>query len=203
MSKSFDQGRSTGEAEGTPMYGGPEQFRRVSGGTDQYVGAGSLLPPDCGCRNQPINGNVAPERHEVMGVWALRAAENLSEPQQQHGLIRLQRGMRGKQDYPDDAPGGPPTGKIKAVHRYGLGAAVQRPADLGHDPGEDQVDTDYRRQPEGPAAGVLDKYMGAASLLPQPTGPGSGYPLEHTGSQFECMGDDMISMAANAARRAR
>jgi hypothetical protein len=195
--KSFDQGRSTGEAEGTPLYGGPDQFRRVSGGVDGYMGAAELLPADSGRRNEPVNGNIAPERHEVMGTWALRAAENLAEPQMAHGLTRLLRGMPDKQDYPDGGSKGPPQGKIKAVHQhdYGLGPAYARPGP--GDPVNTTAPTDYFRRPAGP----LDRYMGAKELLPSAE-YGSGIPREYTRSRFPTMGDDLIAAAGKAARRA-
>jgi hypothetical protein len=41
----FDQGRSVGEREGIPAYGGPDEAYRLSGSVDQYVGVAGLLPP--------------------------------------------------------------------------------------------------------------------------------------------------------------
>jgi hypothetical protein len=131
-----------------------------------------------------------------------RLVVNVSPAQIVHTAMTRPRGMPGKRVFAD---GTGPTGRIKAVHRqdYGLGPAYARPAAEGHDPGADQVDTDYLHQPSGPRPGVLDKYMGAAQLLPQPTGYGSGFPTEHAGSQLPVMGDELVTMASQAGRRAR
>lgn len=171
----LDQGRSANEQTGEPALAPID----VAHSRKQYVG----------WRDTELGYNV---RQEPRMSDPAHQAVNLQQGQFEHALWRP-RGMPGIQDYPDGGSGGPPQGKIKAVHHhdYGLGPLVRRPADLGHDPIEDSADADYLHNPTGPRPDVLDKYVGASALLPQPTGPGSGFPLEHTASQFETMGDDI------------
>jgi hypothetical protein len=99
--------------------------------------------------------------------------------------------MAGKADY----PGTGPQGKVKAVlrHDYGLGPLVHRVADAGHDPLSSAVDVDYLHN-QSPRPGDLSRYMGAASLIPAPTGSVSGYPRlprYHQLSAMPVMGDDL------------
>lgn len=56
---SLDQGRSTGEAEGTPLYGDGQEAYRVSGGLDRYNGAATVIRADDGKRHAPIPGGAA------------------------------------------------------------------------------------------------------------------------------------------------
>src|ERR1700733_30415 len=145
---SFNRGRSTGEREGVPAYGNPDEVRRVSGG-----GVAGLLPPDSGNRRAPIRGNARMERipgthgsqpvagtgvvlsptdRQVQGAVALRMAENISMPQYNHAVWVVERGMPGKADAPDGTPR--TSGRIKAVQAYGLGNAYARPGPSGHSP---------------------------------------------------------------------
>ena len=107
--------------------------------------------------------------------------------------------MPGKRDFADGT--GRATGRIKAVIThggYGLGPLVQRAADMGHDPGADQVNAGYLRNPQGPRPDVLDKYMNAAALVPAPTGYGNGYPRlprYHQLSAMPVMGDDLYALS--------
>jgi hypothetical protein len=193
------------------MYGSPAEAYRLSGDLNPYVAAHQLVGPDTGRRNQPIRGSAtlervgdtqgqriaagvdvleSPSRREVMGLVAERMAATMSMPQAQLGLIRRQRGPDALQDYPDGT-GRPHGGHIRA--KISLGPAVARPADLGHDPIEDSVDVDYLHNPAGPSRDVLDKYVAAASLIARPTGWGSGFTRLHEGSQFETMGQQILS----------
>lgn len=209
--KSFDQGRSTGEREGVPAYGGPDEAYRVFGG-----GVAGLLPRDSGTRREPIRGPGAvqrlpgthgarvtdgviqhPSEFEVQGLVALRMAEAISAPQYAHAEW-MTRGMPGKADAPDGTPR--TSGRIKAVNRFGLGAGLARTADAGHDPADTPVSTDYLRQPLGPPAGALDKYVGAAGVLAQPVGNASGFTRLHEGSQFTTMGEEIISGFTKGSR---
>ena len=179
---------------------------------DHYQGARHLLGPDHE-RYAPIRGNgtlervgstqgvrlatgedviMGPSHRQVQGRVLEQMAHNISWPQQQLGLIRRQRGMHAKQDYPDG------TGremKIKAAIRHvGLGPAVQRPADLGHEPGTDQVGHRLPPQPgSAPGPDVLAKYVDAARHVPQPTGFGSGFARHAIHSQFPVMEDDILN----------
>lgn len=187
-SANFDQGASMSEQEGIAMWGAPPD---VAHSRRSYMGGGEDLGYNT--RQEPRMSDPALDAINPHGV-----SSSLAEGQFEHALW-VQRGMPGKVDAPDGTPRA--SGRIKAVHQFGLGALVQRAADEGHDPGTDQVATDYLHQPEGPRPGVLDNYVDAARLLPAPTGYGNDYPLEHTGSHFECMGDDLIVAASRAVRR--
>ena len=124
-------------------------------------------------------------------VNPLRVSGDLQEGQYEHAILRT-RGMPGIRDAADGSPR--PYG-IRAVHRFGLGDAVTRPADEGTDPGANPVDTDYRRRPQGPRPGVLDKYVAARSILPSST-EGQGYPrlpYYHQLSPQVTMGDDLYA----------
>jgi hypothetical protein len=209
----MDRGRSVAEREGTPLYGDPDEAYRVSGGVDQYVGAAGLgFPPASGTRNEPIRGPgsdvkrrpgshgmeleikgtdviLGPNNYQVQGLVLERMAANASAAQYAHADW-VRRGMPCKQDFPDGT--GRATGRIKAVHSFGLGPNVAMAADLGHDPIDTPIDHDYRRQPEGPVPGALDKYVGAAGVLAQPVGNASGFPRDHERSQFVTMGETAI-----------
>ena len=130
----------------------------------------------------------------LAGDELARIVTNVSAPQLVHGATR---GMPGKVDAADGTPR--TSGRIKAVIThggYGLGPLVQRAADLGHDPGADQANAGYMRNPQGPRPDVLAKYMGAATLVPAPTGYGNGYPRlprYHQLSPQPCMGDDLYA----------
>lgn len=152
------QGSSVAERETAAEWGGPNtsasplpldqhHTRR------QYMGYGQL-PQD------------ARRQLAVPGDELERIVTNVSACQLVHGATR--RGMPGKATY----PGSGPQGKIRAVHRFGLEPAVHRVADAGHDPGSDQVNVDYLREPQGPRPDVLAKYVDAARHVPEPTGCG-------------------------------
>jgi hypothetical protein len=120
---------------------------------------------------------------------AERMAATMSMPQAQLGLIRLRRGPAALQDFPDGTARS--DGKIKA--KISLGPANARSAAEGHDPIEDQVDTDYLREPLGPRPDVLDKYVGAASLIARTVSPDRGYSRLHELSARPTMGQQMMS----------
>lgn len=184
-SKSLDanrrQGSSVAEREGVARWGGPDisdsplpldqcHYRR------EYMGFGEL-PQDT--RRQPA----------MPGDELARTVVNLSAPQLVHAATR---GMPGKRDFSDGT--GRATGRIRAVHRFGgLGPQVHRVADAGRDPADQPVDVNYLREPAGPRPDVLAKYVAAASLVPTPTGPGSGYPRHHELSALPVAGDDILA----------
>lgn len=177
----FQQGQAVAERETAAGWGGPatvpvDQYHTRR----QYMGG--EFPQDA--RRQPA----------LAGDELARTVVNLSAPQIVHTATTRPRGMPGKRDAADGTPR--TSGRIKAVVSYGLGPLVSRAADLGHDPIEQSLDTPYRRQPEGPRPGTLDKYIGAASLVPAPTGYGNGYPRlprYHQLSPQPCMGDDLYA----------
>jgi hypothetical protein len=180
--KNFEQGQAVAERETARGWGGPDTAASPLPVDQHYTRRGYMgygqLPPDT--RRQPA----------LAGDELARIVTNVSPAQLIHGATTRPRGMPGKETY----PGGGPTGHIKAVHRFGLGPLVRRPADEGHDPGIDAVNADYLHNPRGPRPDVLDKYVGAASLLPAPTGYGSGYPQlprYHQLSAMPVMGDDL------------
>ena len=142
-----------------------------------YVGFGQFAPDS---RRQPARA----------GDELARLVINLSSPQIVHTATVRPRGMPGIADY----PGSGPLGKVKAVHRFGLGSAIDRPADEGVDPAANAVSTPYRRE-QGPRPDVLDKYVAARSILPSST-EGQGYPrlpYYHQLSPQVCMGDDLYA----------
>ncbi len=215
--KNFNQGRSVAETEGVPVgYGAPDQYRQVSG-MDRYAGASWLLPDDNG-RHAPIRGNGTferlgrthgvrlndgggviqhPERHEVMGLGLVRVAQNVSAPQMQHALTRTRRGMPGKQDYPDGTGSAP---RIKAVQRFGLGPAYDRPGPSGHAPNAPL--SDYIRAWSGPAPDVLSKYVAANEVLaPVITAAATGLAATRaTGSRPEALKCSTRSRWAGTAK---
>jgi hypothetical protein len=179
------QGASTSERETGAGWGSPSDSA-AEVPLDQhhtrrsYMGYG-VLPQDT--RRQ-----LAMPGHELE-----RLVTNVSPAQLIHGATR---GMPGKRDYPDGGrvpyySDGRPSGRIKAIHRFGLGPLVHRAADEGHDPGADPVNTGYRHNTAGPRPGVLEKYMDVARHVPEPTGYGSGYPRWHELSNHAVMGDEL------------
>ena len=97
-------------------------------------------------------------------------------------------GDTGKVVGPDGTP------RIRAVHRhdYGLGPLVRRPADLGHDPADTPVETDYLHN-RGPSPNASAKYVGAAGVLAQPSTARQGFPRHHEASVFATWGDDIAT----------
>jgi hypothetical protein len=208
MTGNFNQGRSVGEREGVPAYGDANEAYRVNGDMDKYVGDF----PQGSDRNQPIRGRctmapipgchggsqvmdgtgvvTSPTNRELMGNSLERLAANACVGQFVHAQTIAMQRPEGKRDFPDGT--GRATGRIKAVHQFGLGPNVAIAADLGHDPIDTPIDHDYRRQPEGPVPSALDKYVGAAGVLAQPVGNASGFPRDHERSQFVTMGETAV-----------
>lgn len=206
----FDQGRSTGEREGSPAYGAPDEVNHVSDDMDKYQGVAGLLPTDVGNRYAPIRGRAtivpipgthgnqvvngtgvvtSPTNRQIQDLVLERMAQNVSTAQYDHShTIAVQR-PGGKQDFPD----GTGRSKIHATlqYDYGLGDAYARPGPSGHDPGEDDsVAGDYLRD-QDPLAKYGNGILSARGTL-GPQDYGSGFPRDPV-SQFPTVGDDLLA----------
>jgi hypothetical protein len=182
--QNFDQGTSASEQEGPGAFY-PYPPVDVVHSEREYVGLGSL---EYNTRRQPHMGDDLEEM--------ARNASVLNQGQHEHTIAVL-RGMPGKAVGPDGTPR--TSGKIKAIHQFGLGPAVAQPGPQGHDPITDPP-TDYIRRPEG-----LDRYVGARDVLRQGD-CGPSFPREHERSQFQTqtMGEDILAgFEATTAQIAR
>ncbi len=127
-------------------------------------------------------------------------AANASVAQYQHAEW-VRRGMPGKQDFSDGT--GRATGRIKAVHQFGLGPNYDRPGPSGHDPGDDTVTADYLRRGQDPLAKYGDGILSARSVLGPDQDYGSGFTRLHEASQFPTMGTDILNgVIARSEQRA-
>ncbi len=202
-SKNFDRGRSTGEREGTPAYGGPDEASRVSGGGIASLGIG----PDHGLRNEPIAGHgtmapagrhsarlvdgtdvvLGPTNREVQGVAAERMAQTMSLPQLRQADLVRRGGATGKRDFPD---GGHVHGD--SLNKIVVGRAYARPGPSGHDPGDDEASGDYLHD-QDPLAKYGTGILSARSVLGPGQDYGSGYPaFPAAHSQFPVMNEDIL-----------